>query len=326
MRLPSELLDAIETEVANSGIDLRSLEHASARLSEDYRSGTAAPALTTEAQREAYLIARFPATYSATWRVFSEISERASQETIKSFLDLGSGPGTGLFAAADRFLTLEKATLLDKDAKWLQLGRRLAAQSSCCAVREASWLHHDLNSPPASAPHDLVTISYALGELSAAKAEAIVRHAWDVSGKFLAIIEPGTRRGFANIDAARSTLLGAGANILAPCPHHHDCPMAKAGDWCHFAQRVERTPAHRRLKSGSLGYEDEKFSYVVASRFRIEAIKARIVRHPRKYPGHVQLRLCCENGELRSETIVRSQKAQYKQARRADWGDSWSGG
>ena len=325
MQLPSELLDAIETEVANSETDLRSLEHASAQLSEDYRSGTAAPALKTDAQRGAYLIARFPATYSATWRVFSEISKRASQEAIKSFLDLGSGPGTALFAAADLFPSLEKATLLDKDAKWLQLGRRLGAQSSRSAVREASWLHHDLNSPPASPPHDLVTISYALGELSAAKAEAIVRHAWDLSGKFLAIIEPGTRRGFANINAARSTLLAAGANILAPCPHHHACPMAKAGDWCHFAQRVQRTAAHRRLKSGSLGYEDEKFSYVVASRFAIAAAKARIMRHPRKHPGHVQLTLCCESGELGCETVARSQKTQYREARRAEWGDSWSG-
>ena len=325
MRLPSELLDAIETEVANSEIDLRTLEHASAQLSEDYRSENGAPALRTDAQRGAYLIARFPATYSATWRAFSEISQRASQETIKSLLDLGSGPGTALFAAADLFQTLEKATLLDRDAEWLQLGRRLGTQSSRSAVREASWLHHDLNSPPASPPHDLVAISYALGELSIAKAEATVRHAWELSEKFLAIIEPGTRRGFANINAARSTLLAAGATILAPCPHHQACPMAKAGDWCHFAQRVERTTAHRRLKSGNLGYEDEKFSYVVASRLPFEAITARIVRHPRKHPGHVQLALCCETGELRSETVARSQKAKYKLARRADWGDSWSG-
>jgi ribosomal protein RSM22 (predicted rRNA methylase) len=138
----------------------------------------------------------------------------------------------------------------------------------------------------------------------------------------LVVIEPGTVRGFHFIHEARSALIAAGAHLLAPCPHGKECPMAASGDWCHFAARVERTSLHRQLKGGALGYEDEKFSYVVASRDPISAAPARIVRHPQKHSGHVQLTLCTPEG-LTTPTIGKSQKEKYKFARHAHWGDAW---
>ena len=101
--------------------------------------------------------------------------------------------------------------------------------------------------------------------------------------------------------------------------------MAAAGDWCHFAQRLERTSIHRRIKSGALGHEDEKFSYVVFSREPFAAAAARIVRHPQKRGGHVQLTLCTPEG-LRDRTIGKSRKEAYRRARKAAWGDPWSDG
>jgi ribosomal protein RSM22 (predicted rRNA methylase) len=51
---------------------------------------------------------------------------------------------------------------------------------------------------------------------------------------------------------------------------------------------------------------------------------ARIVRHPRKHSGHVQLTLCTAEG-LKHPTITKSQKEEYKRARKAEWGDGWDG-
>ena len=99
--------------------------------------------------------------------------------------------------------------------------------------------------------------------------------------------------------------------------------MAAAGDWCHFDQRLERTSLHRQIKSGALGHEDEKFSYVVFSRKPFAAATARIVRHPRKHTGHIQLTLCTLQGLL-DRTIGKSQKEPYRLARKAAWGDPWS--
>jgi len=205
----------------------------------------------------------------------------------------------------------------------IALGSNPAAESPLAAVRHARWLKQDLRSGFSCDAHDLVVISYVLGELGSAAAESVIRKAWSCAEKLLVAIEPGTPRGFGAIHAARSLLIAGGAEILAPCPHKLACPMAAAGDWCHFAQRVERTSRHRQLKGGALGYEDEKFSYLVAARQPAKMSHSRILRHPLKHSGHVQLTLCTLDGQVQSRTVTRSQKQAYKLARKAAWGDLW---
>jgi len=322
MRLPAELQDAIQRETGK--VDRRKLAQATAQLTEHYKAADfSTPAVATEAHRAAYLAVRLRATYAAICRVFAEIKLCAPQAEIASLLDLGAGPGTTLFAATEQFPQLRQATLLESDSSWIALGKRLAEQSGSMVVQQAQWLKQDLRSGLACEKRDLVVISYTLGELPQVAAEAVLNKAWKCAGKFLVLIEPGTRRGFAAINAARSSLIANGAAILAPCPHHLVCPMAAAGDWCHFSQRVERTSQHRQLKGGALGYEDEKFSYLVAAKSSSPSAGARIVRHPGKHSGHVQLALCTAEGKIENRTITRSSKEAYKRARKAEWGDLW---
>jgi len=186
----------------------------------------------------------------------------------------------------------------------------------------AEWIQQDLQSKFECPPHDLVVISYALGELAPEAAAALLDRAWSNAKQFLVLIEPGTPRGFSVVHNARAAVISAGAHILAPCPHSNACPMAGTRDWCHFAQRLERSSQHRQLKVGALGYEDEKYSYLIASRNRFPTVEARIVRHPQKHSGHVQLTLCARQG-LETRTITRSDKQNYKLARQAEWGDGW---
>ena len=323
MRLPAELLDAIERETES--VERRKLVQATAQLTQHYQAADfSAPAVTTEAHRAAYLAVRLPATYGVARSVFAELMSRAPEADIGSMLDLGAGPGTALFAAGEEFQSLREATLVESDSAWLALGKRLAAASHLPVAQQAQWLHQDLRSGLSCHVHDLVVISYTLGELSQTAAEAVLRQAWKLARKFLVVIEPGTRRGFAAINAARSTLIENAAKIIAPCPHQSPCPMAAAGDWCHFSQRVKRTSQHRQLKGGSLGYEDEKFSYFVAGKAVAEPVAARIVRHPGKHSGHVQLVLCTSQGRIENRTVTRSSKAAYKLARKAEWGGPWT--
>jgi ribosomal protein RSM22 (predicted rRNA methylase) len=322
MRLPAELLDAIQQETEK--VDRRKLVQATAQLTAHYKAADfSTPPIATEAHRAAYLAVRLPATYAALARVFAEISLRAPQPGITSMLDLGSGPGTALFAASEEFPSLQQATLVEGDAEWLAIGKRLAAPPQLPDALKVQWLKQDLRSGLACETHDLVVISYALGELPQAAAEAVLNKAWKCAGKFLVVIEPGTRRGFAAVNAARSALIANAAHIFAPCPHASACPMATAGDWCHFSQRVERTQQHRQLKGGDLGYEDEKFSYVVAAKIAVPPGGSRIVRHPGKHSGHVQLALCTPQDRIENRTITRSSKEAYKRARKAEWGDLW---
>jgi ribosomal protein RSM22 (predicted rRNA methylase) len=323
MRLSAELQDAIQRETEK--VDHRKLAQATAQLTEHYKAADfSRPAVATEAHRAAYLAVRMPATYAAISRVFAEIKLLAPQDEITSLLDLGAGPGTALFAAAQQFPQFRQATLIESDASWIAVGKRLAEQSDFASVEQTQWVQQDLRSGLACEEHDLVVISYTLGELPQAAAEAVLNNAWKCAGKFLVVIEPGTRRGFAAINTLRSALIAGAATILAPCPHHFTCPMAAAGDWCHFSQRMERTSQHRQLKGGALGYEDEKFSYLVAAKNNPPFTGARIVRHPGKHSGHVKLALCTPQGNIENRTVTRSSKEAYKRARKADWGDAWT--
>lgn len=322
MNLPSHLTEALQQE--SESVNRAALTQAAAQLTAQYQSGhLSSPAIRTEAQRAAYLTVRVPATFAASLHVFSEIRRLAPEAEVKSVLDLGAGPGTALHAAGEVFSSITRATLVEMDSNMIAIGKRMAAKSSCSIFRNAKWLQRDIAQVIACDPHDLVAISYALGELPAAVVSRTVLQAWENTKGFLVLVEPGTRRGFALIRDARTALIRSGAHILAPCPHALECPMAAAGDWCHFGQRLERTSLHRQIKSGALGHEDEKFSYVVFSREPFTAANARIVRHPQKHSGHIQLRLCTLQGLL-DRTIGKSQKEPYRLARKAAWGDPWS--
>lgn len=322
MRLPEELCRGIERETA--AVDAALLPRAAREISERYqKGGLSAAALRSPAHLAAYLATRLPATFAANRRVFREIAVRLPGFAPRSLLDLGAGPGTSMWAATETFPGLEKITLVEREAQLIAAGRRVAAESRHPAIAGAQWLQQDVLAKSAGEPHDLVVASYALAEISEKASTQFLRAAWEATIGVLAVIEPGTPAGFARVLAARSALLAWGAHLLAPCPHAQACPMAATGDWCHFAVRLERSAAHRRLKQGALGYEDEKFSYLVAGRAPADLPAARIVRHPVVRPGHIQLTLCTAQG-LERRTVTKSQKETYRRARKAEWGSAWS--
>ncbi|MEU9384658.1 small ribosomal subunit Rsm22 family protein, partial [Streptomyces sp. NPDC048279] len=94
-------------------------------------------------------------------------------------------------------------------------------------------------------------------------------------------------------------------------------------DWCHFSARVSRSSLHRQVKGGSLAYEDEKFSYVAATRLPAAPAPARVVRRPQIRKGQVLLDLCEKDERLRRTTVTKRHGDLYKAARDADWGDEW---
>ena len=367
MQLPPALRQAIEQEL--SGFNPGKLRAASARLSECYLQSDAsdepsssAAALSSDEQRAAYLAVRAPSTFAAavaalTWAREScspsasgrsgvpsrvpgceELEEDCSTE-LHSVLDLGSGPGTALWAALQLFPALTSATAVERDPKLIEVARRVSASAPYPALRQATWLQRDLTATLPAGSWDLVVCSYTLNELRPAHRPEFIRQAWARCGKLLVVIEPGTKAGFANILAVRTRLLADGATLAAPCPNPLACPMATDpmatdnADWCHFAARVERTAEHRRLKSATLGHEDEKFSYVAFSRApaaasrdtapgEAHAAEARIVRHPKIFSGYTQLTLCRE-GEIAATTITRSKKEDWRRLKRLGWGDRW---
>ena len=280
------------------------------RLSLAYRSAKPAP-IVRRPDLAAYAITRLPATYAALACVFSELPDAPA-----TMVDFGAGPGVSVWAGREIFGPELRATLIEQNTNWPALAAELGLAGEGVTWRLADVRR--LMAPPEA--HDLAVASYVLNELSSEARTRLVRMAWAAAGRWLVLVEPGTPAGFQHILAARQTLVELGAQLLAPCPHGLPCPL-QAPDWCHFAVRVERTRAHRAAKGGALGYEDEKFAYVIASREPVPADSARVLRHPLHAPGHIELKLCTPSGiETRG---VRKRDAEWKGARKVAWGERW---
>ncbi len=321
MQLPETLRRAID-ELASSH-DVRTLARASRELTASYQSGSlSSPAMDSAEHRAAYLLVRTPATYAACVHALRQLRDVCPDLSPSSMLDLGAGPGTAAWATSEVFPSLATVSAFERDPSLIEMGRRLMVASQNSALSSARWTQGDLRTKLPGDDFDLVVLSYALGELQPGARAALLNAAWQRTRQAFLIVEPGTRTGASTIVDVRRWFLDNGASLAAPCPHDETCPMAAGGDWCHFAERIERGSLHRRLKGGELGYEDEKFSYVAAVRNPVARASARIVRHPLHRPGHLQFTLCTAVG-LQSQTVTKSQKDRYKLAKKSSWGDPW---
>lgn len=321
MHIPEELQIAIEKEIESFGLN-RLLE-ARQELTERYRTQNSKQHyISNDEQRCAYIAARMPATYAVVYNVLEEVKSRSATTKLNSLLDLGAGPGTAMWAACEVFPTIDKATLLERDAGLIAIGKRLAAANLESPMSSAHWLMSDLEQVSSLPKHDLITLSYSIGELPNQKIPSLIEKCWEAADQFLVVIEPGTPVGFERIRAIRSQLIEMKANILAPCPGGMTCPMS-GGDWCHFSERVERTSIHRRLKEGALGHEDEKYSYIAVSKIPVDLPQARVLRHPSKKSGHVNLTLCTPEG-LKQVTVSKRTPEAYRQAKKAEWGSPFN--
>jgi ribosomal protein RSM22 (predicted rRNA methylase) len=322
MSLPISLRNAITEQVQS--VSTRDLIKASAELSYRYRNRTEDSALQKfmpdKIHRIAYAATRMPATYAVVARVLQEIKIRKPDLAIRNLLDVGAGPGTAMWAAIETFNELDKITLIEQDPGLIELGSAMARCSDQPAVKSASWNCNNVITLENFPPHDLIILSYMIGELLEEQIPSLMQKCLNAAVKALVVIEPGTKRGFENIRIARSHLLSLGAHMLAPCPHANACPMT-GNDWCHFSERIERMREHQMVKEAYRGYEDEKYSYVVVSKEPIQLPQARLLSHPQKRSGHVNLKLCTLEG-LEDKTISRRDGNLYKEARKLSWGDS----
>lgn len=290
-------------------------------LSEDYAHGRAS-AIDDATQRAAYLAVRLPATYAAV-RAALAMTRTDVGRDVTSLLDVGAGPGTATWAAVDsgRFPELRQALLVDRSRAWLDTAERLAAGGAATSDVRIATRVFDARRDESLPDADLVIAAYALAELDTRAVTSLVERLWSAAGMVLVLVEPGTPAGFERLCGIRTRLIGQGATVAAPCPHEDTCPMA-GDDWCHFAVRVPRSRLHRQVKGGTLGYEDEKFSILVASKREGELTDAaRVLRHPHIEKGRVRLELCTPEGATRE--VVTRHDPRYRAARRLAWGDGW---
>jgi ribosomal protein RSM22 (predicted rRNA methylase) len=319
MELPRPLRQAVDRLLEKT--PLAELQRASGLLSARYRAELRDGRLHLDGALavKAYLAARLPATYAAVRASFETVADGLPDFSPASLLDIGAGPGTALWAAADCWRALDAAVLVEASAAARSAGETLGGEMPGISAR---WVAGDATRGLSDlAPADLVTLCYVLDELDLAQRAALVDRLWALTAGVLVIVEPGTPAGWQRILGARGRLIAAGAHLIAPCPHERPCPLAPP-DWCHFSRRVARSRLHRLAKGGDVPWEDEKYIFVAAARQTVQPPQARVIAPPRGGKGMVTLKLCKADGDAAERTLSKRDGEDFRVARRLDWGDA----
>jgi ribosomal protein RSM22 (predicted rRNA methylase) len=315
--LPLELKAALEAKL--HGLSRNDAARRAAAISQTYRDGGGSGTIRSEADALAYALARMPATYAAIAASLDALHEVRPDFAPRSLLDIGAGPGTAAWAAAQAFASLETFTLLDANAALQALALELARGSS-----RLSTLRYERGDAGAGLaevePADLVVASYVINELHDTARAGFADRMWASTRDVLLVIEPGTPAGTRRILDLRRRLIGQGAHVAAPCPHDAACPLA-APDWCHFTRRLPRSRAHKHLKAAELPYEDEKFIYLALSRAPVPRRPARVLTQPDISKVAVTAKLCSAAGVGRV-TAPRRDRTAYARLRKLNWGDA----
>jgi ribosomal protein RSM22 (predicted rRNA methylase) len=311
--LPVELEERIERCL--EGHSPSALRDAWRGISERYREGVP-PRLDAEIDRLAYAAGRLPPAFAAIARACEEIAPFLPSPP-RTLLDLGAGPGTATLAARAVFPELAWSVQVEPEAGLRELAARLMPDDLA-----VTSIPGRLPGAPDVPEADLAVFGWSLGEIGGDAAISAVEEAAQKAEAWLAV-EPGTPRGFAGLRAVREYVRERGWRILGPCTHAGACPI-DGTDWCHFAVRLPRSARLRFLKGGDRGFEDEKFAWLAAAPAAGEpAGGGRILRRPAVHAGHVTLDLCTPEGRA-SRTISRRDRATFRAARRASWGDRWA--
>lgn len=315
--LPAALRAALDAKL--QGLSRTDAAERAALISRTYRDGGNSAAIASGADALAYALARMPATYAAVTASLNALCELRPGFAPASLLDVGAGPGTASWAAAETFGSLRSFALLDANNALRALALDLGRDST--RLRDMTYHRGEAGAAIVNAaPADLVMASYMIGEVGDAERSALAEQLWAKARDTLLIVEPGTPTGYARVIALRQQLIASGAHVAAPCPHDGACPLA-APDWCHFTQRLPRLRAHMQIKGAELPFEDEKFSYVALTRTPGARRFARVLAQPVVSKVEVTAKLCTADG-LRIAKVPHRDKTTYARARRWRWGDA----
>lgn len=323
MQIPPQLSAAINEAI--HGQSITALRRDFNDLSAAYARGRGpSPFVDSEDKVLAYIATRMPSMYVVLRSIFEELADRYPDTPPHSLIDVGAGPGTVLWAASQVWETLTSIRQFDNSTFFRAMGKQLLTTARHPLEQTVTWEELDLqhDSPSFSGSADLVTASYVLGELSTSAQQNAIRSLWEIADRWIVLVEPGTPDGFRRLLSARDILLRQGAHLVAPCAGSLDCPLS-SDRWCHFARRVERTRAQRSGKSATLGFEDEKYSFLVCSKTPAPPFRGRIVSPPTVLKHEVSVELCDADNHLTTITARKRESPETfrELAKKYRWGD-----
>lgn len=186
---------------------------------------------------------------------------------------MGSGMWAALHCYGDDAVL--RGAAVEPNANMRKLGKFLMKDMN--AANQVLWVDSLAMIPGSGGERgkfDIVLLGYVLQEVnSAVNRQMIIDALWNrvKDGGVMVLIEPGSPKGFRYVNDFRNWVVAKSrdeANIIGPCPHHGECPMAKHPDlWCHFSQLTQKVPKSvLPKKPQEKDVVNEKYSYLIVQK------------------------------------------------------------
>ncbi|XP_055595136.1 methyltransferase-like protein 17, mitochondrial [Uranotaenia lowii] len=280
-----------------------------------------------------YLLGRSAQEFAALVRILEEIKQRDQHFKPRSFIDFGSGVGTGTWAASNlwkehifEYVSIDASADMNELAELILRGGEMNKEISLRNVFYRQFL------PATATKYDLVLSAFTLFELPSRRNRLeVLENLWNKCDKYLVIVEQGTYAGFSLINEARDFLLkqskktDESCHIFSPCPHSEHCPRFTLDDGtpCNFEV------TYNSLSTGAKGVSKANkflYSYVVFRKGTPTGDQIsypRLVRPTLVRSRHAVCRMCSEAGSLQEIIFTSSKhgKNLYRCAKASKWGD-----
>ncbi len=271
----------------------------------------------------AYLGLRTPATYAQIYSALSQVQEIIPSWEPKSLLDIGTGPGTGIWATKAIWPNLETVACIDQEKFFLSTAKEIIQESSI-AVSVSFGQENITQIKNNGTMYNLVLVANVLNELSIPQQKDLLKQAYSYCNGIMVIIEPGTPFGIKIVqDAVKS--FPAKATLLAP--YINNTFVESNERWVHFSQRFIRPDFQRRIRQYmresplmASDWEETKYTYAAIGKVSIEEkIWGRVVGSIKKQKGFIGVDVITQDGVTQIKVLKRHKK-EYAFAKNLQWG------
>ena len=309
MQLPYFLQQKINSLFA--GLGKKKLEQKRSELTKKYKEETGRSVSLIDSKDDGltYAISRMPSTFAVTFTLVSGLVRQGLIQGVETLIDFGSGTGAGYFAFKELDDELD-ITLVERDQNMISVFKQLDEN-------ETTVIKNDILSFESQNKYDLVFSSYVLSEMTESDRKKAFLKLLDCSEKYVLLIDTGTPKTYQDYMQLKELAYENGYSVLAPCLHKN-CKLQN--DYCQFFARVERSALQKMAKSATLGYEDEKYFYLLLSKNNVEVDGCRVIRRPVIETNMVKLSLCTKDG-VEIKTLTKKEKEMFKCAKKSKIND-----
>lgn len=308
--------------------DSRVLSNTAKELHERYMQGLnpLEPAIQKSTDCIAYLGLRFPATYAQIVSALLHLAERLPAWKPKSVLELGCGPGTGIWAAKSVWPGIVSATGVDQEQLFLSLAEEIHYSSKLAmdTVWVKSTIQKWLNGEDKTT-YDLIIVANVLNELPQEERDLLIQKISGHSSGVVLLLEPGTAVGNTLIQGAA---IAAAETQKLLAPYIHNTLVTSETTWIHFSQRFQRPDFQRRIRQSmrdsqlmASDWEEAKYCYVAWGNVSHEkSFWGQCIGHVEKRKGLLTIPVLTEEGIVNPRVLKRN-KADYNYVKDIRWGE-----